>query len=121
MRQEDHGRQALEFLAASDLEFDAGDRLQASKKLWGAATHAVRGVAIHRDWQCRSHRALSNVVVRLQQETGDTLLAPGFSVAEKFHRNFYHDEMPDYEVERDRPTVHDFVNRMLALLERPAG
>lgn len=121
MQQEDHGRQALEIFTASDLEFDAGDRLQASEKLWGAATHAVMAVAILRDWPCRSHRALSNAVVRLQRETGDSLLAPGFGVAEKFHRNFSHDEMPDYEVERDRPTVHDFVNRMLAPLEQPAG
>ena len=121
MEQEDHGRQAREFLTASDLEFADGDRLQASEKLWGAATHAVMAVALRRDWQCRSHRALSNVVVRLQQETGDTQLTSGFGIAEKFHRNFYHDEMPDYEVERDRPTVHEFVNRMLELLEQPAG
>ncbi len=121
MQQDDHGRQAREFLANSDLEFDAGDHLQASEKLWGAATHAVMAVALQRNWPCRSHRALSNTVVRLQQETGDAQLTSGFGIAEKFHRNFYHDEMPDYEVERDRPTVHEFVNRMLALLEQPAG
>ncbi|MDE2899525.1 MAG: PaREP1/PaREP8 domain-containing protein [Chloroflexota bacterium] len=121
MQQEDHGRQAREFLEASDSEFDAGDHLQASEKLWGAATHAVMAVALQRDWPCRSHRALSNTVSRLQQEFGALPLRAGFGVAEKFHRNFYHDEMQDYEIEADRPTVHEFVNSLLALLEQPAG
>ena len=121
MEQEDHGRQAQEFLSASDNEFDAGDPLQASEKLWGAATHAVMAVAMRRDWPCRTHRSMKNAVSRIQQETGEDYLAEGFGIAEKFHRNFYHDEMQDYEIEVDRPSVHRFVHRMLALLETPAG
>ena len=121
MQQEDHGQQARDFLAASDREFEDGDHLQASEKLWGAASHAVMAVAMQRNWPCRSHRSLSNAVRLLEQETGDLLLTPGFSVAEKFHRNFYHDEMQDYEIESDRPSVHRFVQRMLALMEHGAG
>ena len=121
MEREDHGRQAQEFLAASDNEFDAGDPLQASEKLWGAATHAVMAVAMQLDWPCRTHRSLSNVVRRLEQETGELYLTAGFGVARKFYMNFYHDEMQDYEIESDRPSVHRFVHRMLALLETPAG
>ena len=40
-----HSRTAQEFLAASDREFAAGDALQASEKLWGAAAHAIMAVA----------------------------------------------------------------------------
>ena len=116
MTQEEHGRTALEFLAASDREFDAGDHLQASEKLWGAATHAVMAAAMDRDWRdCRTHRELKNAVARLTEESGDPFLGAAFAAAEKFHKNFYHDEMEDFEVENDRPVVHLFVNRVLAL------
>ncbi len=116
MTQEDHGRTALEFLVASDKEFEAGDHLQASEKLWGAATHAVMAAAIDRKWkEYRTHRAMKNAVVRLAREAEDPFLEGGFAAAEKFHKNFYHDEMEDFEVENDRPIVHLFVNRVLSL------
>ena len=121
MEHEDHGQTAREFLAASDREFAAGDRLQASEKLWGAASHAVMDAATQRDWSCRSHRELKNAVTQLAQESDDLFLQAAFAAAEKFHRNFHHDEMEDYEIEADRPTVHLFVQWTLALLERGTG
>ena len=48
MECEEHRRTAREFLAASDQEFAAGDHLQASEKLWGAASHAVMAAAMLR-------------------------------------------------------------------------
>jgi hypothetical protein len=42
---QDHAVTAEDFLAASDREFAAGDVLQASEKLWGAAAHAITAVA----------------------------------------------------------------------------
>ena len=53
-------------------------------------------------------------------EIDDVFFAGGFAAAEKFHRNFYHDEMEDYEVEGDRPIVHQFVHRMLSYTEQTA-
>ena len=35
--------------------------------------------------------------------------------AEKFHRHFYHDSMEDWERDADRPLVHEFVERLLAI------
>ncbi len=117
MNGNNHSQTALEFLTASDEEFAAGDHLQASEKLWGAATHAVMAVANQRGWECRSHRAMKNVVQRVAEQFGDDLLQGGFGLAEKFHKNFYHDEMEDFEVESDRPVVHRFVHRMLSYME----
>ena len=121
MEQEDHLQTAQDFLTASDREFSAGDHLQASEKLWGAATHAVMAVAVQRNWPCRTHRSLKLAVDRLASEFQDDLLRGGFAIAEKFHKNFYHDEMEDYEVAVDRPEVHRFVNRMLGLLDASDG
>ena len=108
--------QAVAFLAQSDREFDSGDRRQGSEKLYGAATQAVIAAAKQRGWQYRSHRATKNTVVRLESEYQDPLLAAGFLAAEKFHKNFFHDEMEDYEIVADRPIVHRFVNRLVALV-----
>ena len=117
MNHTDHRQTALEFLDVSDTEFAAGDTLQASEKLWGAASHAVMAVATQREWNCRSHRELKNAVQRVAGERGDELIEGAFAAAEKFHKNFYQDEMEDYEVEADRPIVHRLVHRMLSYVE----
>ena len=111
----EHTQTAQDFLEAADREFAAGDLVQGSEKLWGAAAHAVMAVAQQRGWEHRSHRSLKNAVIRLSQEQDDPLLASDFLAAEKFHRNFYHDDMEDYERDADRPIVERFVERMLAL------
>ena len=97
--------------------FAAGDHLQASEKLWGAASHAVMAVADQRGWECRSHRAMKNSVQRIYQENDDLLVRGGFLAAEKFQQNFYHDEMEEQEIIDDRPFVHEFVHRMLSYLD----
>ena len=114
MQTRDHLRTAREFLTAADREFAAGDHLQASEKLWGAASHALIAVAQQRNWPHGSHRALKQAA-RLLAETDDTALLAGFALAEKFHANFYHDFMEDFELDVDRPPVNDFVERLLVL------
>ena len=116
MLTDDHAAKALEFLAQSDAEFAAGDRLQASEKLWGAATHAIMAAAQQRGWRHGSHRSLKEAAEQLSDDHNDPLVEYGFLAAEKFHRNFYHDNMEDFELDSDRPKVHDFVHRVLALL-----
>ena len=108
---------ARHFLEASAHEFAAGDLRQGSEKLWGAASQAVIAIAQERGWDYGSHRSLSVTVRRLYEETGDDFLRAAFSTAEKFHANFYHNFMEDYELEESRPVVHDFVARVLALME----
>jgi hypothetical protein len=105
---------AQDFLEASDREFDAGENRQASEKLWGAATQIVIAMAEERGWDCGGHRAMKNASKRLAVEFEDQFIADGFSIAEKFHRNFYHNFMEDFELESDRPRVHELVERMLA-------
>ena len=115
MQIRDHLRTAREFLTVADQEFAAGDHLQASEKLWGAASHALIAVAQQRNWPHGSHRALKQATQYLADETGDGTILAGFAVAEKFHANFYHDFMEDFELDVDRPTVNDFVERLLVL------
>ena len=115
MQTKEHAQTAREFLVAADREFEAGDHLQASEKLWGAASHALIAVAQQRNLPHGSHRALKNAAQLLVDETGDMALLAGFLAAQKFHANFYHDFMEDFDLDADRPTVKDFVDRLMAL------
>jgi hypothetical protein len=47
---QEHVQTAREFLEAADGEFAAGDVLQGSEKMWGAASHAVMAVAQQQGW-----------------------------------------------------------------------
>ena len=116
---EDHIRIARDFLEHSDREFDAGDHLQGSEKLWGAASHAVTAIAKQRGWAFSKYNHRRNAVDRLAEEYNDRALSLGYSVAQKFHANFYHDSMEDDEIERDRPMVHEFVHRILGMVNSP--
>ena len=111
---EEHARAARAFLDAADQEFAAGDVLQGSEKLWGAASHAIIAVAQERGWQYGSHRAMKDAARRLAEEYDDTTIRYGFAVAEKLHMNFYNQIMGDYQIEQDRPLVREFVDRVLS-------
>ncbi len=109
----EHRQIALDFLTASDEEFERGDALQGAEKLWGAAAHSIMSIAQERDWPHESHRSLKNAAIRLAAERQDPLIEAYFGLAEKFHVYFYHGTMEDWERDADRPLVHNLVRRVL--------
>ena len=117
MTTEEHARTAREFLAAAEREFADGDDLQASEKLWGAASHAVKAIAIQRHWPHGTHRAIVEAVKSLAEEQGDETLRWQFGLAEKFHANFYTGFMEDFTIAYDRTVVDRFVRRALSIAE----
>ena len=54
---EEHLEIAITLLAQAEREFLAGDIIQGSEKLWGAASHAMLAAAKQRGWATGSHRA----------------------------------------------------------------
>ena len=118
---EEHAQIARSFLVNADREFNAGDQLQGSEKLWGAATHAVTALAKQRGWRFGKANARSMAVDRLAEEEDDPSLSDGYWAAEQFHANFYHDFMEDDTIERGRPVVARFVNRILAMVDNPTA
>jgi len=116
MLTEDHVRTALAFLDASDREFASGDKLQASEKLWGAATHALMALAMQSGRRLGSHGSFRATAERQSEEHNEPSIEYGFAFAERFHRHFYHDDLLDAELDILRPKVHDFVHRVLSLL-----
>lgn len=111
----EHVQTARDFLEASDREFSAGDHLQGSEKLWGAAAHALMAAMQELGWSGTTHRALTFSAERLAREYDDAEIRAGYIAADKFHRNFYHDFMEEYEMDLYRTVVREFVERVLAL------
>ena len=116
MTEPEYAARARQFLADSDREFDAGQRQQASENLYRAANAALTAIAVQRGWPHHTHRDLKISTQWLADEYADPSFVGGFALAEKFHQNFIHDEMEDYEIVVDRPAAHRFVNRVLDLL-----
>ena len=71
MLTDEHTQTSQEFLIAADREFAAGDELQGSEKLWGAASHAIMAVAQRRDMPYGSHRTMINAARRIAEELND--------------------------------------------------
>ena len=109
---QEHIQTAQDFLEAADREFEAGDILQGSEKMWGAASHAVMAVSQRRGWPFGSHNAMRIAVRRLSEERDDPFLRAAFGVAEKFHANFYHDFMEGEEREESITSVRLLVSRL---------
>ena len=112
---EEHAQTARTFLDESDALFDEGDVLQGSEKVWGAAAHAMMAVAQQRGWPYDSHGSLKHAARLLSEESGELSIGDRFAVAEKFHINFYHHRMEEFQIESDRPRVRALVERLLTL------
>ncbi len=113
MTSTDYARQAKVFLQQSDDEFARGDDLQASEKLWGAATYAVRAVAEERGWDHGKSKHRREAIRRLAGERNEILLTAGYSLAEQFHAHFYNNFMEDDAIEHARPIMRQFIHRIL--------
>ena len=114
---EERKETALKFLADAEREFAAGDTLQASEKISGAAAHAIMAIAEQRGWPCGSHRVMVNAALRIASEQDDSDLLAGVQTAQLFHINFYQENIEMEHLEPYAEIVRLFVDKMLALVE----
>ena len=121
MTVEEHVDTALLFLEQSDVELEAGDILQACEKLWGAAAHVSIAMAEQRGWPHGSHRQMKNSLIRFSEQQNDPSLRWLFGLSEKFHRNFYNNHLPRFEIDHDKQDVALFVQRMAQLIRAGGG
>ena len=81
------------YIRKADEYLQAGDRMQASEKGWGAVAEAVKSIAEERGWNHQSHRVLNDVVFQLSVEWGRPDVKVSYDAIEKLHINFYEDDM----------------------------
>ena len=113
MRASEHVETARKFLADADREYEAGDALQASEKLWGAASHVVIAEMHRRGIKQGGHYSTLQTVKTIGEGVDDPELYLLFKVAEMLQANFYHGFLDPDEIPENRDLVHDFVGRML--------
>lgn len=88
-----HASHSREMLERAAEVLTRGDRLQASKQIWGAAAERLKAIAVERGWPCES-RADGTVIARhIARQTDNRRIALLFSVAVVTHQNFYEDHM----------------------------
>ena len=114
---EERKETARKFLSDAEREFAAGDTLQASEKMWGAAAHAIMTVAQQRGWPFGNHSVIISAALRIASELDDGDLRAGVATAQLFHINFYQDNIEPEHLEPYTGFVRLYVDKMLALVE----
>lgn len=117
MNVKERAKAARKSLTDADHQFDEGNDLKGSQKMWDAAEHAVSAVAQARGWKHATKKDLNAAIWTLYEESGDIGIMGGFSVAGKFRDNAEYDFMEDFQFDDDRRLVRNFVARTLALVE----
>ena len=86
-------------------QLELGDRAQASEKMWGAFSHALKVIADDRHWEYQKHAQARHILLALVEESGDHTLYANGKVANDLHENYYQDLMDLEEIEIARPSV----------------
>ena len=110
----EHLETARQFLLDADREFEEGDILQASEKLWGAASHVVLAEMRRRSITPSGHKVTVDAVELIGEDYEDPSLRPLFTSAEMLHANFYHGFLDAERFREHRDLTRQFVERMLA-------
>ena len=97
---------------------NAGDRLQASEKIWGAVAHGLKAVADEREWPYRRHQDGVVIARYVGALAGDAEIATLFRAVESFHRNFYADAYSIEDIRQGVDEAKRFLSRLDAARER---
>ncbi len=98
------------------VELEAGDLIQASEKLWGAAAQELKSVAENRDWEHDSHAHFYNVMAQIEQELPNSHdLRRGFDTATHLHINFCENRMSHTDIRKRLHDVRRFIGQVDSL------
>ena len=101
-------------------ELDAGDRLQATEKVWGALAQMMKAHGQQRGWlNLGSHRTVGHIARQLDAEFGEIAVASAYIAADNGHRNFYDNEMSPPEIEEIIAVVANVLPRLERALDEP--
>ena len=73
---------------------EAGGRLQASEKMWGAAAHGIKVIAKARGWHFETHADAFVIAHHVASLVGNDALWTKFLAMNSYHQNFYEDQVP---------------------------
>ena len=89
-----------------------GNNLQASEKVWGAAAHAIKAIAIERGWRHEKHGYLFDIVSHIAKECDRPDFSDKMAIAGFYHKNFYENEFGENDIRRAINTIEQFVTEL---------
>ena len=96
-----------------------GNRLQASEKVWGAAAHALKAIAIQRGWRHGHRSYIFAIASQLSEEYERSDFIVRMGVADLMHSNFYENEHDEYAISITIAEVEQFVDDLDAVRSAP--
>ena len=106
---------ARQFLDDADREFAAGDLLQASEKLWGAASYALKAICRQRGWGHAKYAQRRHAAQLLAELESDPAIFAYFKIAQSCHANFYNNWMYADDIDTSRAYIRELVDKILEL------
>ena len=107
-----HAQRASTLMSHVGGRIEAGDRLQASEKLWGVVAHTLKEVAERHGWRNNNQRDLQHIASYLSRVSGDDTIETGMMMANGYHRNFYEDDSPMSAIEAGVKPTENLVERL---------
>ena len=114
-----HVAMSLRFLDHAQIELDAGRRLQASEKVWGAVAHMLKAIGKQRGWRNRSHNSLHAINSQMAAEYGRPELLDLYHAPSYMHSNFYENVIEAKGIQRAINQTRQYVNELNALRKKP--
>ena len=96
-----------------------GNRLQASEKVWGAAAHALKAIAIQRGWRHGHRSYIFAIASQLSAEYEQPNFIVRLGAADSMHGNFYENEHDEYAISITIAEVEQFVDDLDAVRSAP--
>ena len=87
-----------------------GNRLQASEKVWGAAAHALKSIAMQRGWRHGHRSYIFAIAEQLGAEYGRPDFTNKLSIADSMHGNYYSNERGEITISNAIAEVEQFVD-----------
>ena len=116
---DDHAAISRTFIAHAREELQKGNNLQASEKVWGAAAHALKAVAIQRGWRHGRHEALFDIADQVGKELGRTDFSNVISIAHALHVNFYENLRREESIRSAIDAIEQFVTDLDEIRSMP--
>lgn len=113
-------------LKHASIEFEKGDMLQASEKVWGALTHLVKAVAHEEGWEDGPHYMVMRNAQRLLRHAPNRVEnLKRLAVVKALHVNFYEDDLDKdvvaVGIESGRMLIGDMKIAAVGLARRREG
>ena len=117
---QDHVQISHRFLDHAQKELNKGNRLQASEKVWGAVSHALKSIAEQRGWQHPDHASSGIISDQLGLEFNRRKrFDAAFGVAERMHQNYYRNIAEADTIQSAIEIAEGFVAELDAVRNQP--